>query len=162
MSSPSLVLCLHCMCRCNCRLCLNGRPKELKAFVYLEDDELCLRLPCTKSQPSNCVLRRGCWCKTCDATCPVHVLGPFFASKGMGSQPFAAFTPKSALLSLRAVLRRLSIPREMSYRLSDLARGHSLDLMVKGTTLDDFYMDESHSDIDESSSDDSDADSIDW
>ena len=41
-------------------------------------------------------MRRRCWCHTHPATCPVHVMWPFFAAFPEGEQPFACFDGKEA------------------------------------------------------------------
>ena len=107
----------------------------MKSVITLEDDELCLRLASRKNRDTGTVMRRSCWCLSCERTCPVHALWPFFAEKEVGAQPFIGFTPSFALSGLRDMLRQLNIPDAKLYRTHDLRRGHCQDLVDSGSTV---------------------------
>ena len=80
---------------------------EQHSALYLEGDELCLQLRHRKNRPRGGTLRRKCWCKMSEKTCPVHALWPFFLERaGNGEQPFigARITPAFALMQLRRML----------------------------------------------------------
>ena len=51
-------------------------------------------------------MKRKCWCRSCKATCPVHVVGGFFAGLEKGAQPFAAFSAGDSLRESRAMCLR--------------------------------------------------------
>ena len=110
-------------------------PKRLKSVLSLENDELVLELSSRKNKQKGSTMRRSCWCATCTSTCPVHVLWPFFASQGVGAQPFVAFTPGFALRALRILLFRLKVPNAGRYRTHDIRRGHTQDLVDNGASL---------------------------
>ena len=66
------------------------------AVVSLEDGELVLRLESRENLQQGSTMRRRCWCHTHPATCPVHIMWPFFAAFPEGEQPFACFDGKEA------------------------------------------------------------------
>ena len=80
-------------------------------------------------------LQRLRWCKWCKKTCPVHVLGKFFAGLPIGTKPFAGLSPSKALANLRRILSELGIPRASEYRTHDLRRGHADDIAKSGGRL---------------------------
>ena len=65
---------------------------EEQAVIFVDGDRLVLKLRRRKNRIQGSVLSRACWCRHDEKTCPVHVLGPFFASMDVGSRPFAHFT----------------------------------------------------------------------
>ena len=48
------------------------------AAVFVEKEEVVLKLSSRKNTPEGALLRRSCWCSKCMVTCPVHVLGTYF------------------------------------------------------------------------------------
>ena len=103
--------------------------------LVVRDDEVVLRLPRRKNRRTPSVLRRGCWCRECTATCPVHALGSYFQSLGKGERPFLALGGGAALRMLRALLTDLQVPGASEFRTHDLRRGHAEDMRLNGATL---------------------------
>ena len=56
---------------------------EHQPVVFMDKHQLCLKLARRKNMPQGCLLKRSCWCASCSARCPVHVLGKLLA----GSDP---------------------------------------------------------------------------
>jgi len=106
-----------------------------QSTVWVEADKIVLKLLRRKNKPHGSVLWRACWCTTCKATCPVHVLGAYFQGLAFGAAPFVARTPNAALGSLRDMLSFLNVPDAMHYRTHDLRRGHAEDLKLSGANL---------------------------
>ena len=104
-------------------------------MITLEDDELCLRLSSRKNRDSGSIMRRSCWCLSCEKTCPDHALWPFFAELEVGAQPFIGFRPGFALNALREMLRLSNVPNASIYRTHDLRRGHCQDMVDNGSTV---------------------------
>ena len=110
---------------------------DSQTLVWLGGDELHLRLQRRKNMPEGSQISRRCWCKSDCATCPVHVLGKFFAELPPGSQPFDRITPALALRALKAALALLPDTRKDAslYRCHVFRRGHAQDLAASGATL---------------------------
>ena len=72
---------------------------------------------------------------SCRVTCPVHILGPYFASFSAGASPFVEFDSKSALAVLRGWLNAMGVKDSFKYRTHDLRRGHARDMMRAGSRL---------------------------
>ena len=106
-----------------------------QAVLTVEEDAIVLRLARRKNKLRGSTLRRACWCHQCTLTCPLHVLGGYFKALGCGAAPFVAFTPASALASLRSVLRELGVANANAYRTHDFRRGHARDMQARGATL---------------------------
>ena len=106
-----------------------------QAVIYLEGDELVLQLKSRKNRPQGSTLRRGCWCRQCKATCPVHVLGAWVKTLRLGQRAFAGISAASALADLRRWLHMLEVPEAEKYRLHDFRRGHARDLQASGKNL---------------------------
>ena len=121
--SEAIPICAHSASNCNAPV------------MTVSEHELVLSLPKRKNRRTPSVLRRRCWCQQCEATCPVHVLGPYFRALAPGEQPFVKFRPCSALRELRALLEHLQVPDAHTYRTHDLRRGHAEDLRNNGATL---------------------------
>jgi hypothetical protein len=111
-----------------------------QATVWVEEDRIVLKLLRRKNKPGGSVLWRECWCKTCKATCPVHVLGAYFQGLPAGSAPFVATTPSAALGLLRDMLSFLNVPDAAHFRTHDMRRGHAEDLKLSGATLYEILM----------------------
>ena len=105
------------------------------AVISFDGNELVLKLKSRKNRPQGSILRRGCWCRQCKATCPVHVLGAWFRTLPLGRRPFAGITAASALADLRRWLSMLEVPEAEKYRLHDFRRGHGRDLQASGANL---------------------------
>ena len=109
---------------------------EHQNILYMDKDELCLKLKSRKNRPDGSLLRRSCWCKSCALTCPVHVLWHYVCSTcAIGQQPFRHISAKDALYTLRSYLLKLEIPDAKLYRCHDLRRGHAQDLVESGANL---------------------------
>ena len=106
-----------------------------QSTLWVEHDKVVLKLLKRKNKPEGSVLWRSCWCSTCKATCPVHVLGAYFKSLACGSAPFRGKTPSGALGSLRDILGFLKVPDAALFRTHDLRRGHAEDLKLSGANL---------------------------
>ena len=116
-------------------ICAHSASNFNAPVMTVSEHELVLSLPKRKNRRTPSVLRRRCWCQQCEATCPVHVLGPYFRALAPGEQPFVKFKPSSALRELRALLEHLQVPDAHAYRTHDLRRGHAEDLRINGATL---------------------------
>ena len=108
---------------------------QRQAVVTVGEDAIRLRLKRRKNKESGSMLKRKCWCAECKLTCPVHVLGPYFAARGPGAMPFSQFDGASALAILRGWLGCLGIKQADQYRTHDIRRGHARDLQKRGATL---------------------------
>jgi hypothetical protein len=111
--------------------CEQGR----QSVVSLIEGKLVLKLARRKNLPHGSVLTRSCWCASCKATCPVHVLGKFLMEFCPGDAPFAGISAGTALSLLRNLLEWLEVSNVTSYRTHDLRRGHAKDLQVSGASL---------------------------
>ena len=85
-----------------------------------------------KNKPQGSRLVRGCWCKECSKTCPVHVLGPMLDELQHGEKMFPGISAGEALRMLRVMLTALGIAKAQQYRTHDLRRGHAKDLQLSG------------------------------
>ena len=74
-------------------------------------------------------------CSSCQFTCPVHVLWPYFEKFGVGDMPFRDITPAQALAKLRYMLVKLEFEEAAAYRSHDLRRGRAKDIQRNGGTL---------------------------
>ena len=111
---------------------------------------MCLKT--RKNRPWGARILRTCWCGSCMATCPVHVLGHFFRCTCLcaasvstpfcicvacrtfpaGCKPFSAVSSKNGNTQLRLLLSELGVQDAIKHRSHDLRRGHSRDIMVSG------------------------------
>ena len=98
-------------------------------------DYLLVALKSRKNRPDGSRLVRGCWCRECKATCPVHVLGPLLGERRSGTKLFPQATAAVALRVLREMLGILGIPKAKLYRTHDFRRGHAKDLQLSGAWL---------------------------
>lgn len=105
--------------------------------IFMEGDELCLKLKSRKNKPWGSLLRRGCWCNTTPSPlCPVHVVWrKFFANLEIGAAPFAAITAAHARSRLKLYLQALGVVDAVKYRCHDLRRGHADDLFASGAPI---------------------------
>ena len=58
-----------------------GSAEGKASALYLHEDTLYLKLARRKNKDSGALMKRTCWCNTCTATCPVHVLWAYFKQK---------------------------------------------------------------------------------
>ena len=105
--------------------CCQGSGEGEQSRLWLDGDELCLRLLRRKNKYKGSVLRRKCHCAACPATCPIHVLWRFFGQLPVGSKPFADITASSALSRLRALLVKLKVPDVGTFNTKAFRRGHA-------------------------------------
>ena len=96
---------------------------------------LVLTLERRKNKPSGSRLVRGCWCRECRDTCPVHVLGELLANTEPGVKLFPGVSAGTALAALRTMLAVLKVPGAAEHRTHDLRRGHAKDLQMSGDIL---------------------------
>jgi hypothetical protein len=96
---------------------------------------LVLTLERRKNKPSGSRLVRGCWCRECRDTCPVHVLGELLANTEPGAKLFPGVSAGTALAALRTMLAVLKVPGAAEHRTHDLRRGHAKDLQMSGDIL---------------------------
>ena len=106
-----------------------------QAVVDVQADGISLRLRRRKNKEGGSLLKRKCWCATCSKTCPVHVLGKFFADLGLGMTPFSILSAPGVLAALRRWLQVLQVPDALHYRTHDIRRGHARDLQRSGSSL---------------------------
>lgn len=112
-----------------------GSNKGATPVLRVHSDKLELVLPRRKNRLHATTLFRKCWCGKSPQTCPVHILGAFFAALPEGSQPFVHLSPAVTLETLRCILEDIGIPDARQYRTHDLRRGHAEDLRIGGATL---------------------------
>ena len=79
-------------------------------------------------------------CETCEFTCPVHVLWPFFEKFPVGTKPFQDITPAKSLKTLRMLLGKLCVNDAFAYRCHDIRRGHANDMLQRGRSLYEILM----------------------
>ena len=113
----------------------NASDAALQSVITVEADQLRLCLGRRKNKDGGSMLIRGCWCGSCPDTCPVHVLGPYFASCAPGFAPFAFIDARTALTRLRDWLVALRVPDARKYRTHDFRRGHARDMLRGGARL---------------------------
>ena len=106
-----------------------------QAVLSRDGNELVLVLRTRKNKRLGSRLVRGCWCRECAATCPVHVLGPLVDNITEGEPLFGQITAALALKALRTLLVALKVQDAGAYRTHDLRRGHALDLQLSGAPL---------------------------
>ena len=106
-----------------------------QSVLKREGKFLVLTLASRKNRPKGSRLERGCWCSECKDTCPLHVLGPYFAKFPVGARVFGEFNRNNALKKLREVMAGLNAPKASEYRTHDFRRGHAKDLQVSGMFL---------------------------
>ena len=106
-----------------------------QAVLSRDGNELVLVLRTRKNKRLGSRLVRGCWCRECAATCPVHVLGPLVDNITEGEPLFGQITAALALKALRTLLVALEVQDAGAYRTHDLRRGHALDLQLSGAPL---------------------------
>ena len=106
-----------------------------QAVLSRDGSDLVLVLRTRKNKRLGSRLVRGCWCRECAATCPVHVLGPLVDHTAEGVPVFGHITAASALEVLRKMLVALEVQDAGAYRTHDLRRGHALDLQLSGAPL---------------------------
>jgi hypothetical protein len=114
-----------------------GLASTEQACVWLEGEELVLRLRSRKNRQHGSTLRRGCWCsggENARATCPVHVLGRAFQRLKV-VRPFSGLTGFGALSKMRDRLVKLGLKEAKEFVLHDIRRGHARDLQLKGASL---------------------------
>lgn len=97
-----------------------------------EGSFLVLRLARRKNRPAGSRLARGCWCKVCRRTCPLHVLGPILEGRKQGVRLFPGVTAGRALCVLREMLVALGVSGAEEFRTHDFRRGHAKDLQMSG------------------------------
>jgi hypothetical protein len=78
-----------------------------------------------KNKQGGSVLNRGCWCKQCKVTCPVHRLLELCANLQAGDKVCRGLCAKRALGLLRKSLTDLGVDNAGQYRTHDLRRGHA-------------------------------------
>ena len=74
------------------------------SVVMVSEDAVILRLLRRKNKLAGSRLTRCCWCPQCKQTCPVIVLGTYFAGLSDGVAPFAASSSCEANVLLRRCL----------------------------------------------------------
>lgn len=97
--------------------------------------ELVLTLRRRKNKLGGSRLVRGCWCSKSPTVCPVHVLGPIVDATPEGQPLFPGLTARTAMCSLRAILKALKVKDSHAYGTHDFRRGHALDLERSGAPL---------------------------
>lgn len=120
-----------------CTKVLGDALGDAQSQVWCDGVELHLQLKRRKNMEAGSHMSRKCWCSTDPGTCPVHVLGRYFAELPVGDQPFAGISAGRALRKLREALELFSATRKDSciYRCHDLRRGHAKDLVESGASL---------------------------
>ena len=93
-----------------------GQPPLFRAH----DDRVELFLPRRKNRLHPTTLVRKCWCAKSRFTCPVHVLGAYFAALPVGDQPFLQLSADAARVQLREVLEAIGTPDWHLYWLHDM------------------------------------------
>ena len=110
---------------------------QQQSTIFMDGDELCLKLRKRKNKPWGSLLRRSCWCASGPSPlCPVHVVWDgFFANLDVGVAPFAAIKASHARNKLRLYLLALGVADAPKFRCHDLRRGHADDLRASGAPL---------------------------
>jgi len=78
---------------------------------------------------------RGCWCKCCTVTCPVHGLTLLDNPALLGSAPFEKCGPTKTTNALRRRLAKLGVADAPSFTLKGFRRGHARDIAMRGGRL---------------------------
>ena len=111
-------------------------PVGVHSCLSIENNCVRLQLARRKHKPHGSTMRRGCWCKSCEHTCPVHVLGPLLRRpEGGGRTPFAFLTPERVNMDLRRRLLQLGIKDSAEYDTRCFRRGHAEDLAHNSSRL---------------------------
>lgn len=106
-----------------------------QSWLYVDDKRATLILRRRKNKQGGSVLNRGCWCKQCKVTCPVHRLLELCANLQAGDKVCRGLCAKRALGLLRKSLTDLGVDNAGQYRTHDLRRGHAQDLLQSGAPL---------------------------
>jgi hypothetical protein len=96
-----------------------------QSVLWLDGDELCLKLRRRKNKLKGSLLRRRCHCEVCGTTCPIHRLWKFFEPLPVGHQPFAGISANKALSRLRCVLKKLGMKDAEKFNTKSFRRGHA-------------------------------------
>jgi hypothetical protein len=115
--------------------CDQPLPVGRHSRLGLRAGELVLQLARRKNRLHGSTLVRGCWCRRCAATCPVHVLAPWLALMPEGSKPFGHVSARQARDDLKRRLVEMAVPHANEYWLHDFRRGHTQDLLDRGSNL---------------------------
>ena len=110
-------------------------PESSTPTFHIATDHVRWFLPTRKNWARPSVIKRACWCTVCTKTCPVHILGPAFASLPAGQQPFARITKDHAIKLLRQLLSLLNVEEAASFGTHDCRRGHCDDMVRAGKGL---------------------------
>lgn len=104
-------------------------PVGARYCFSIEGNCVRLQLARRKHKPHGSTMRRGCWCKGCKYTCPVHLLGPLLRTPDAGDRTsFALLTPDRVNTDLRRRLLQLGIRVGQEYDGRCFRRGHAENL----------------------------------
>jgi hypothetical protein len=107
----------------------------IHSAIMMKGDELVIRLRKRKNRPHGSVISRACWCKRCEHTCPVCVVGRWLQTVGPGVEIFKHITAHKATEDLRRRLKILKVQSANLYSLHGFRRGHAQDMLVRGKSL---------------------------
>lgn len=95
----------------------------------------CISTSCRKNRPQGSKLTRQCWCRQCERTCPIHVVGRVVRELDDGTALFDGISASCALRKLHELLEEAGVANASLYRCHDIRRGHALDLQLSGATF---------------------------
>jgi hypothetical protein len=93
-----------------------ARPRSYEkgqAYVWVEGDRIWLQLGRRKNKPLGSTMWRECWCRSCNKTCPIHVLGAFLTGLEEGTVPFKEITAAAAHGISRHILDVLVVDKQI-------------------------------------------------
>ena len=115
---------------------LTGRSGSVfRACVQTGEHEVRVHLQQRNNAQSGDTVRRVCSCSKAPALCPVHVLGPWLRSFGVGAMPFQGVTAAAATRRLRRYLEALGVADVGLYSLHAFRRDAANDMKDMGCTL---------------------------
>ena len=113
----------------------DGHDDVVCTVLRLRGAVLEMTFPRRKNRCEPTVQTRGCWCKQCPVTCPVHVIGEYLQEFPSGARPFLQWRPDMVLKELRALLVVVEVVDAQGYVAHDLRRAHAEDIRRRGGTL---------------------------
>ena len=119
-------------CGDNCELDVDS---EYHAQMDRNEEAVTLKLQSRKNKTTPTEMKRTCWCKFCQVTCPVHALGEYLRSTPRGESVFPHVSDRSANRDMRKLLEAVGVIDAENYSTHDLRRGHTLDMAESGCSL---------------------------
>ena len=111
-------------------------PPNVHSCLSMMGDKVRLQLARRKHKPHSSTMVRGCWCSSCQTTCPVHGLAPLLRKPGVGGRcPFVHLSAVRVNADLRRRLTVLRVGNADQFDTRCFRRGHCEDLAHSQSSL---------------------------